>query len=380
MGEIILKNLKDIEDFVRGVTLFGVGGGGDPERGKNLLLKNLGSNKKLTWENIDEVEIDWCISVFGMGSSSSKTSEILKEAQKLGLNTEITENPLINAMEELENFTNITADAIVPVELGGGNSTRPLDVAINKNKIYIDGDYAGRAVPEIIQSTPNLFNFKITPIVAVDYYGNITIIKDVVNNLVAEKLGKLIAQAPYGNSGYGSAGESGFLLKCEDVKKAIIKGTLSESYMVGKSIREARENNKDPIDAIIEKTEGYLLFKGKVKNKMWENRDGYMIGYHEIEGIKEFQYNIFKIWFKNENHITWLNNEPYVMSPDLIMVVRLKDGQPIPNNLLKEGDEVAVLGKRANKIFRDENGLRVLGPKHFGFDFNYIPIEKIMEE
>ena len=29
----ILKNIEDIEDFVRGVTYFGTGGGGRPEEG-----------------------------------------------------------------------------------------------------------------------------------------------------------------------------------------------------------------------------------------------------------------------------------------------------------------------------------------------------------
>lgn len=84
-----------------------------------------------------------------------------------------------------------------------------------------------------------------------------------------------------------------------------------------------------------------------------------------------------KVWFKNENHITWLDDRIHVTSPDLICVVRREDGEPVTNTVLAPGTPVAILGAKAD-WYRTPQGLRALGPRHFGFDVEYRPIEEIM--
>ena len=41
MPNYTLKNKQDVEDFVRGVTFMGTGGGGDPKVGLDFLVKAL---------------------------------------------------------------------------------------------------------------------------------------------------------------------------------------------------------------------------------------------------------------------------------------------------------------------------------------------------
>jgi len=373
---IVLTKKEDIEDFVRGTTFFGTGGGGSPKRGLELLENDLKNGKKLFWVDYTEISKDSkAVCPFLMGSIAPETEEIQKKKLELGFIKKTVENPLVNAVQELEKYTGEKAEIIVPVELGGGNTPGPMDVAANLGKTLVDGDYAGRAIPEIVQITPHIFGKKVTPIAAVDEYGDVSIIKESINNEVAERIGKLISEAAF-----GLAGEAGILIDAKELDKLLIKGTLTESLELGKAIRLARESNKDPIQAIIEKTGGYLLFEGTVSKKDWEDKEGYMWGTHTIKGENKFKGKEFKIWFKNENHISWLNNEIYVTSPDRIEVVRKKDGEPITNTDLKVGEKVSVIGIKAREIFRTEEGLKVLGPKHFGFDHKYEPIEKIMEE
>lgn len=373
---IALSKKEEIEDFVRGTTFFGTGGGGSPQKGLELLERDLANGKKLFWKDLSELNDEFkAVCPFLMGSIAPETEEIKKRKLELGFSKKTVLNPLVNAVLELENYTGEKADVIVPVELGGGNTPGPLDVASNLGKTLVDGDYAGRAIPEIVQTTPHIFGKKVTPIAAVDEYGDVSIIKDSINNEVAERIGKLISEASF-----GLAGEAGILVDSKELKKILIKGTLTESFELGKTIRIARENGKDPIEAIIEKTNGYLLFEGKVSKKDWEDKEGYMWGTHTIKGENKFNGKEFKIWFKNENHISWLNNKIFVTSPDRIEVVRKKDGEPITNTDLKVGEKVSVIGIKAREIFRSEEGLKVLGPKHFGFEHKYVPIEKLMEE
>jgi hypothetical protein len=42
--------------------------------------------------------------------------------------------------------------------------------------------------------------------------------------------------------------------------------------------------------------------------------------------------------------------------------------------------KVYVIGFKAHNIFRTEKGLEILGPKHFGFDIEYTPIENAIEK
>lgn len=62
---------------------------------------------------------------------------------------------------------------------------------------------------------------------------------------------------------------------------------------------------------------GWTLFKGIVIEKKWEDKEGYYWGIHRLKGVDEFESEEFKYWFKNENHISWINGKSYVTSPDV---------------------------------------------------------------
>ncbi|MCL6003300.1 MAG: DUF917 domain-containing protein [Thermoplasmatales archaeon] len=376
MPSIELKTKQEVGDFVRGTTFFGTGGGGNPVKGLELLYKDLEEGRKIEFKDVKEIGNEgWSACPFLMGTIAPETKEIKKKKSDFGFSKKVVVNPLIDAIRELESYSNKKADVIVAVELGGGNTPGPLDVAVRTNKILVDGDYSARAIPEIVQTSPHISHKVVTPITAVDEYGDIGIIKEATNNRVAERIGKLFSEGAF-----GLAGEAGIMLKVSEMKEVVQPGTLSRSYEVGKAIRTARERRRDPVEAAVESSKGNLLFEGKVSKKTWEDRDGYMWGMHIFKGTGSFAQKKFKIWFKNENHISWLDDEKYVTSPDLIEVVRRKDAEPITNTNLAVGDEVAIIGMKANSLFRTAEGLKVLGPRYFGFDYKYVPIEKIVED
>ena len=78
--------------------------------------------------------------------------------------------------------------------------------------------------------------------------------------------------------------------------------------------------------------------------------------------------------------MTWLNKKPWICSPDLVSLVYQKDGRGVYNAELKEGDEVVAIGIKGLDIFRTELGLNLAGPRHYGFDINYTPIEDLIQK
>jgi len=81
-----LTTRQDCEDFVRGCTIMGIGGGGRPEVGLKVLLDALDEGPTLEWVDVDDIDGDaWTASVYGMGSTAPVTPETEAEIERLGL-------------------------------------------------------------------------------------------------------------------------------------------------------------------------------------------------------------------------------------------------------------------------------------------------------
>lgn len=373
MRKKVLQSRQEVEDFVRGCTFYGVGGGGLPENGINSIMSEIEKGNEVGWIDPSEVSDDaLTVCPFLMGSIAPHTEEVKKEMDGFGLtNPQFTEKEqLAKAMEELADYLGVKFEAMVPIELGGANTPGGIAAGVLNGIPSVDGDYTGRAIPEILQTTPYIAKKKIWPVSSFDAYGNKVIIDDVVNHRMVERIGKLIA-----SGSYGLAGQAGFVLTGKEMKDLVVKGTMSECLELGKLIRESRENGLNPVDETIKFLKGHLMATGKVVKKETDDKLGYYLGTYTIEGTGEFKNNEYKVWFKNENHMMWENEEPIITSPDVITIVDSKTGEPYPNPLLGVGAEVSVIGVKSREVFNNERGLSVLGPRYFGYDVDYISVD-----
>lgn len=69
---------------------------------------------------------------------------------------------------------------------------------------------------------------------------------------------------------------------------------------------------------------------------------------------------------------------PWVLSPDLIMLMDADSGTPYTNTLLPEGSRVGVVGAVADPKLRTPAALALLGPAHYGHDIPYTPMEQLV--
>jgi DUF917 family protein len=67
------------------------------------------------------------------------------------------------------------------------------------------------------------------------------------------------------------------------------------------------------------------------------------------------------------------------MPPDLLIFLK-NDGTPITNTELKEGMLINAIVTRAPEVWRTPKGLELFGPKHFGFNYDYIPVEELIKK
>jgi len=372
-----IKTREDVEDVIRGLTLMGTGGGGRPDMGMDYLMPHIKEGRSITLTSPEFIPDDaWTCSVFGMGSIAPQKTLSTSERGALGYGDWVVAKPMVQAVRELESYSGCRIEAIIPFELGAGNTPAPIDTALRCGMKVVDGDYAGRAIPELAQTMPALYGHTFEPGAICDPWGNVLIMKKSASLRVAERIGKMISIATKVPDIKAPCAHAGFLLRGEEMKKLVISGGVSRSLEIGRQIRQALGAKRDPALAAAEAMGGWIIFRGRIAKKEWESRDGYMFGNTTIQGQGPDDGHNLKIWLKNENHVTYLDDKGFVTSPDLITIIDSCNGEPYTNTMLEEGMEVAILGSPAEEKYRSAKGLAILGPRYFGFDMDYVPIEK----
>ena len=256
---------------------------------------------------------------------------------------------------------------------------RTLVVYPDKGWPIIDATACGhRAVPECTISSLNIHDVPICPAVITTFWGDLLVLEKTLSWQRADEIIEGISTYSGGNAG-GPLAVEGKL-----VKKAAIPGAISFTIRIGKAIRRAVESGDDTIEAMINASDGwaYRAFEGEITTLLFEQRYGFIWGYSLLKGTGDWKGHHLKIWYKNENHISWLDEKPYITSPDGINVLDPETGWGLANFWPAEwehGRKVVVVGVRAEDIWRTEKGLKLLGPKHFDFDIPYKPIEEIVK-
>jgi DUF917 family protein len=366
-----LRDRTDVEDFLRGANFLSASGGGDPAEQRELLHEDLDRGLDLGWQPVDPRSGALTCTACFSGSIAPEVFEDSPQAAALAPGERLR-RPLAEAVRELERYLGQPVDALVSVEIGAINTGAILDAAATLGKVLVDGDYAGRAIPELHATTPHVFGVEVLPWALVDRFGNRLVIRASASNAFAERIGKFLAQASFGLIGCALVP-----LPAREVARIYVPGTLTECLELGRAIRVAREGGRDPVAAAAEAIGGWVLFRGTITAREWRNT-GYLEGHHLIAGEGEHAGRTLKVWFKNENHLSWLDGRPFVCSPDLIEVCDAETAEPLVNTYLKEGDRVAVVGRRRREAFDSEAGLAALGPAHFGWDVPFQPIERLV--
>jgi len=342
-----------------------------------MLQDALDAGVTLEWVDADEIPDEvWSVTPYGMGSSAPPAQETLEEIECLRLVEKLGDRSMEEAVKELGGVLGEPIGCIVPGELGAGNTAAALVTGARLGIPVVDGDYCGRAVPEEMQGTPYLNGKNSWPLVCVDGWGDVVIIKYAVDPHMLERIGRMVSVAAYLGTSVASTP-----LRAGEMKEIVVRDTLSKCLTLGRAVREARESGRDPIEAILEVTGGWRLFEGLVSGKTWEDRDGYLFGTTYIQGAGEYEGHSLDVWFKNENQVSWLDGDPWVCSPDLISLVYADTGEGARNAAIAESDQVVVIGIKGLEAFRTESGLnQAAGPRYFGFDIDYVPIEELVAD
>ncbi|MGH7921500.1 MAG: DUF917 domain-containing protein [Candidatus Dormibacteraceae bacterium] len=349
-----------LPDLARGAALLGSGGGGDPYVGRLMVDRALRVGRRVRVLPLDEVPDEALVIATAMMGAPTVMNEKLPAGSEGA-----------HALRTLERHLGRPADATIPMECGGINSTMPLVVAAQVGIPVVDADGMGRAFPELQMETFGVYGVSGSPLAIANEHGDATIVLARDNRQM-----EWLARGITIRMG-GAALIAEYAMDGRTARRVAIPGTLGLCIALGAAIRVARERHRDPLaglaDAFAETIYRgpRLLFEGKVDDVLRRTTEGFTKGTASIRPHGSGP--ALRLRFQNEHLIAERDGEVMACVPDLIAVLEAETAEPITTEGLRYGQRVQVVAITPPEIMRTEEALGVWGPRAFGLDCSYRP-------
>lgn len=351
--------------MARGAVLLGTGGGGDPYIGELFVTAQIKQGNYPRIISCGEIADDaFVVSIAGIGAPSVIIEHL------------VSEQTLRRLLVRAEAFYGHKIDAFISAEIGGANSMFPLALSAISDVPVLDADGIGRAVPQLEMTTFSIYGVRATPALLMDDSGNVLTI-EAIDDRMAEEFTRT-ATGAMGSMAFAAL----YPMTGEQVRRVAVKRTLSHTLEIGQCIREARDGSGDIFESLIaclQSRDGRaarILFDGKITDVVHETRDSWHWGLATISALSGSS-DICTVEIRNEYIVARVNGETVTIVPDLITILDRESGEPLTAEMLAYGQRVKVLGYAADPMLRRPESLAVLGPRLFGVDEDFQPIEDV---
>jgi hypothetical protein len=280
----------------------------------------------------------------------------------------------VASLRSLEEYLGQKAFATMPIECGGINSTMPLVVGAKLGLPVVDADGMGRAFPELQMETFHVYGVSGTPMVITNEYGDSTIV-NARDNAMMEWIARGVA-VRMGGAAYIAE----YPMDGATAKRVSIAGTITLGIEIGACIREARARSDDPFKALTEMLRttpysyGDVFFEGKVTDVFRRTTEGFARGNATLESPTG---SILELTFQNEHLVARVDGVVRAIVPDLICVLEAETAEPVTTEQIRYGQRVKVMGVSTPEIMRTPEALDVFGPRGFGLDEDWRPVEQL---
>lgn len=353
-----------LKEITLGSSILATGGGGDPEIGLLWAYYVVEEGKPIVMVDPDAVPDDALVTIAGC----------------LGAALVLTEKPpsgreVHRCYEALERYMGRPVQAVIPPEAGGVNTPVPMAVAGAVGVPCVDADGMGRAFPELQMTSSYINGVSPAPTASADEKGHVCI-ADAVDALMAERIARNVAMA-YG----GISWIAGYPMTGRQVKDTAILRSVSRAWDLGKAVFRSRREHTDPVGEICRLTSGMCAFRGKITDIRREfgaeTSKGFSLGRVIMEGIDQWSGQRGEIDFQNEWLILRVDGHVLCTTPDLIAILDSETGEPIRTDIVKYGYRGSVVLMPADERMRTPKGIETFGPRYFGYDLNYVPVERL---
>jgi uncharacterized protein len=342
--------------LARGCSVLGAGGGGDVYTGMLASRQAIEEHGPVAVLDLDDLPDDGLVMPCGYIGAPTVSIE------KLG-NTREGEW----LREGIEQVTGAEVVALMPAEIGGSNGLQPIGWAARIGLPIADADGMGRAFPEVPQATMEIAGVSASPCVLIDERGNKLAIS-ARDGRWLERIARTLS-IEFG----GRAASTEYTMTVARARGATARGTVTLAAQIGQAMFDA----DDPVAALQDRLGVRRLLEGKVIDVERRVTDGFVRGAAVIEGLRGDAGRLLRLEIQNENLVAMEDGVPRAMVPDIITVIDSHTGAPVHTERLRYGQRVTVLAFPCHEVWRTPRGLALAGPRAFGYEFDYVPIEEL---
>jgi len=350
-----MLTLDDIEALAKGSWILGTGGGGDPYH--NLL------NMRRLYKDGYQVKL-----IDPMSLADDANVAVLSKMGAPLVGQERLPDPAmaVKSVRMMEDYVGRKFDAVMALEIGGGNGVHPMQVGALAGYPVVDADTMGRAYPEAQMTSVAVAELQCYPLTMADVRENEVVIPKAASWRWMERISRKVCTEMGSIAATCKAPRTG-----AEVKQHSIHYTVTKAISLGRTILEAKAKHSDPIEAVLRAGEGKLLFTGKITDVARRATEGFLRGKAEIEGLDGDAGKDMVVHFQNEFSVAYVGDEPVAMTPDLICVLDSVTGEGIGTDVIRFGQRVSVLALPAPSVFLTPAGINNVGPRAFGFDLDF---------
>ena len=356
---------EDIADLCTGSVFLATGGGGDPYISQILVQEALKKYGPVDLLPLSALPDDAFVVTIGEVGAPSVSLE------QLPIGTEC-----LQVVDRFEEWVGRKITHLTSFEVGGANSVIPLIAAAARNIPLIDGDGMARALPEAQMMTFAIEGVRPSPALAVDYTGG-AVYFDTDDAVLYERQVRNLAMAMG-----GMVFTAEHPMNAEEARRAIIPGTISFALELGRVLREnygSASLSEQPLRELFGQSDyGVLkrLYTGKIVDINRKTVGGFDVGEAVLESTAGDGPPLH-LSIKNEFLVATIGDRVVASVPDLITMVDHETSSPINSERVHYGQRVTVFGIGCPPHYRTDRALKVVEPRAFGFDFDYVPIEKL---
>lgn len=377
--------LEDLRLAFAGSKVLACGGGGEVEWAEPLMKALEEEGLEVRIASQDEIkDEDWLCVPGGLGAGSTpEVRERLKGVPQIAPPDRLLPEMARRALEAFERRMGVEFDKFLPVNPGPVLWGVPMYLAALRGRPCVDGDCAGRAIPQWTTTTLHVKEIAMTPSVFVSAYGDQVTIDETPTNERMEEVGRPVAVASGGWGLFITCAAKGELLR-----DAYVPGLIRKAKAIGAAVEDARQRGEDPVDPCLEAAAGLILFRGSVSSYERKEEEGFMYGEIRVQGSESYAGQECEIYQKSEYSIAWVDGEVAATCPDSICVIdgRTAEGltafpdksvgpfAPVRDADFQVGREIVVFGIPAHPIWQTDRGVRLFGPRSLGFDIDYVPV------
>src|SRR5438067_5621141 len=263
----------EIESLAIGAWILGTGGGGSPY----LALLNM---RKLYREGaavslLDPMDL----------ADDARVAVVSNMGAPLVGQERLTDpHTIARAVQMMEEYRGCRFDAVMSLEIGGGNSLQPFMAAAVLGLPVVDADCMGRAFPDAQMTSFALHDRRMYPLTLADVRDNAVVVARAASWKWMERISREACVEVGSIASTCKAPRTG-----KEIKECAILGSTTKAIGIGRAVQAARRARTDPIDAVLALERGTKIFAGKIHDIARRATEGFLRGTAAIQGLDDWR-------------------------------------------------------------------------------------------